>query len=39
MILGLKDRSSRGIICMVIRVFSRVKDGRILLICWVCLPR
>lgn len=39
MILGFKDRSSRGKICNDIRAFSRVKEGVILLMWWVCLPR
>lgn len=32
MILGLMDRRSRGVRCMAMRVFSRVKDGMRLLI-------
>lgn len=32
MILGFRDRSSKGIICKAIRACSRVKDGVRLLI-------
>lgn len=39
MILGLIDRSSSGRRCMVMSVFSRVKEGARLLIWCVCLPR
>lgn len=31
MILGLMDRRSRGVRCMAMRVFSRVKEGMRLL--------
>lgn len=39
MILGLMDRRSRGVRCMAMRVFSRVKEGIRLLMWYVCLPR
>lgn len=38
-ILGLMDRRSRGVRCMAMRVFSRVKEGVRLLMWYVCLPR
>lgn len=38
-ILGLRDRRSRGSRCKVIRAFSRVNDGLIFLIWWEYLPR
>lgn len=38
-ILGLIDRRSRGVRCIVMRVFSRVKEGIRLLMWYVCLPR
>lgn len=39
MIVGLMERSKRGKICIVMRVFSRVYEGGILLICGVWFPR
>jgi len=39
MILGLIDSSRRGSMWRAIRVFSRVKEGLILLIWWVYLLR
>lgn len=39
MILGFSDRSKRGIMCRAIKACSRVKEGVILLMWCVCLPR
>lgn len=39
MILGLMDRRSKGVRCIAMRVFSRVKEGMRLLMWYVCLPR
>lgn len=39
MILGLSDKSRRGMMCKAIKACSRVKEGVRLLIWWVCLPR
>lgn len=39
MIFGFKDKSSRGSMCSDISAFSRVKEGEMLLIWWVYLPR
>ena len=39
MIFGFKDRSSSGSICSDMSAFSRVKEGEMLLMWWVYLPR
>lgn len=39
MILGLSDRSRRGMMCRAIKACSRVNEGVRLLIWWVYLPR
>lgn len=39
MIFGFRDRSRSGNICSDISAFSRVKEGKTLLMWWVCLPR
>lgn len=39
MIFGFRDRSSKGIICSDMSAFSRVKEGEMLLMWWVCFPR
>lgn len=38
-IFGFRDRSSSGRICSDMSAFSRVKEGEMLLIWWVYLPR
>ena len=38
-IFGFRDRSNKGKMCNDIRAFSCMKEGVILLIWWVCLPR
>ena len=38
-IFGFSDSSTKGRMCNDMRAFSRVKEGEILLIWWVYLPR
>lgn len=39
MIFGFRDRSSNGNMCNDMSAFSRVKEGGMLLMWWVNLPR